>query len=284
VTAVADRRAAAGVGRSARLELVFEYRAGRTVLAHAYAEPPFRAGRPLVHPDGAHLILATVAPGIFGGDTLEQRIHVGRGARVRLTSQSSPQIRPSPDGLAASLRTSITVDDDADLRCVWDPLIPFAGARFDQQVAIQLAERARLLWSDASMAGRIAHGERWAFEQLSHSLTVTRLATPEYIERFCIAPGLDSPGRPWIADDFTYFGSVIVSGWPIDPDLAGSLHDRLTAIVNVRAAADRLGQRLLLVRLLATSGVPFHAARTIASDADRSDGCTDRRGDLRDRS
>ena len=40
-----DRRDAGEVGRHARLELVFAVRGGRTVLAHAYAEPPFRVGR-----------------------------------------------------------------------------------------------------------------------------------------------------------------------------------------------------------------------------------------------
>ena len=42
-----DRRGRPTVGRHARLELVFSMRRGRTVLAHAYAEPPFRVGRVL---------------------------------------------------------------------------------------------------------------------------------------------------------------------------------------------------------------------------------------------
>lgn len=266
VTPVADERAASGVGRSARLDLVFEHRAGRTQLAHAYAEPPFRVGRVLVHRDGAHLILATVGPGIFGGDVLRQSIHVGPGASVRLTSQSAPQIRSSRDGLGSSLHTTITVDDHGELRCVWDPLIPFAGARFSQHIDIQLAEEARLFWSDASMSGRIAHGERWAFAELSHVLAVSRLKTPEYIERYRIEPGSSSPVRPWIAADCNYFGSVLASGWPIDSAWAVSLHDQLARIDGVRAAADRLGDRLLLVRLLATAGVPFHAARCLISN------------------
>ena len=58
ITAIA---AAADVGRHARLELAFECRGGRTVLAHAYAEPPLRIGRTFDVDGAAYVIL--VAPG-----------------------------------------------------------------------------------------------------------------------------------------------------------------------------------------------------------------------------
>src|SRR5262245_50099929 len=40
-----DERPLSVIGRHARLDLTFLYRSGRTVLAEAYAEPPFRVGR-----------------------------------------------------------------------------------------------------------------------------------------------------------------------------------------------------------------------------------------------
>jgi urease accessory protein UreH len=101
-----DHRAIGAVGRHARLDLVFVRRAGRTVLADAYAEPPFRVGRCFAEGEGLHLILASTAPGVFGGDSLHQSIRVGRGARVRLTSQSAMQVHPSPDGARAILASS----------------------------------------------------------------------------------------------------------------------------------------------------------------------------------
>jgi len=53
-------------------------------------EPPFRVGR--CFPDGGalHMIMAASSPGIFGGDWLQQIIHVGPGARVRLTFAVGP--------------------------------------------------------------------------------------------------------------------------------------------------------------------------------------------------
>ena len=40
------------------------------------------------------------------------------------------------------------------LHCHWDPLIPFANARFRQRIDVRLAESARLYGSDAFMCGR----------------------------------------------------------------------------------------------------------------------------------
>ena len=56
---------------------------GGTVLAHAYAEPPLRVGRALRRRrGGVHVILASSAPGIFGGDRFEQHDRRSSPARA----------------------------------------------------------------------------------------------------------------------------------------------------------------------------------------------------------
>src|SRR5262249_21735464 len=91
-----DRRALSSIGRTARLELVFEARRGRTILAHAYAEPPFHIARTFDLDGAAYAILVCSAPGVFGGDTLTQSVHVGGGACVVLASQAAVQAHPAP--------------------------------------------------------------------------------------------------------------------------------------------------------------------------------------------
>src|SRR5260370_32706571 len=70
ITRLPDSRAPANIGRSARLELVFEARHGRTILAHSYAEPPFRLCRAFELGNAAYLIVVCSVPGIFPGDSL----------------------------------------------------------------------------------------------------------------------------------------------------------------------------------------------------------------------
>src|SRR5262245_23146429 len=178
-----DQRDVADIGRRARLELTFGRRGDRTVLLHSYAEPPFRIGRVLPDGAGVHLILASSAPGIFGGDRLNQTILVQSGARVRLTSQSATQVHANDTGAPATLSATYRVEGDGYLECEWDPIIPFPAAELDQRIRIELARGATLLYSDAFMAGREARGERWLFSCLSHELRLMRAGTLAYMER-----------------------------------------------------------------------------------------------------
>jgi urease accessory protein len=266
-----DRRRPADVGHHARLELVFTVRAGRTVLAHAYAEPPLRVGRGFPEGPGGHalhFILASSAPGIFGGDLFEQHITLERGAAVRLTSQSALQVHPGTDGGSARLRGHYEVGPDAELRCHWDPLIPFAASRLDQQTDIQLHPAARLSWSDAFMSGRAGRGERWQFHSLKGELRISRDGTLEYLERFRIAPDEQQLRSRWVAGDACYFGSTLLSGYAVESGGAERIHAQLANVPGLQAAADALSEHLLLVRLAATAGPCFHEARRYLASAD----------------
>ena len=256
-----DERSSSVVGRHARLDLAFVYRNGRTVLAQAYAEPPFRVGRWFAEDDGLHMILTSSAPGAFGHDHLQQIVYVGYGARVRLTSQSALQVHPSPDGATAHLQSSYHVDDGAYLHCDWHPLIPFAEARIDQRIDVRIAGGGCLYWSDALMSGRHARGEQWKFASLAHEIVVSRDGAPEYLERYRIQPNEVAVSRPWAAGDASYLGTTLMTGRPIEPEVAERLHIELARVAGVRAAVDQLDDRVLLVRLLSASGPAFHEAR-----------------------
>ena len=258
-----DERSASVVGRHARLELAFAYRRGRTILAEAYAEPPFRVGRCFPEGEGLHMILASSAPGVFGRDCLQQIIRVERGARVRLTSQSALQVHPAPDETSAQLLSAYQIDDEARLHCQWDPLIPFAGARIDQQIDIRIAGSGYLYWSDALMGGRQARNERWKFASLAHELAVSRGGSLEYLERYRIEPDERDVCRSWLAGDAAYLGTTLATGRELEPGAAERLHAELGAIAGVRAAADLIDRRLLLVRLMGMSGPRFHEARVL---------------------
>jgi urease accessory protein len=261
-----DERPLSLVGRHARLELAFLYRNGRTVLAEAYAEPPFRVGGWFAAGEGLHMILASSAPGAFGNDRLQQSVRIGRGARVRLTSQSAMQVHPSPDGATAHLHSSYHVEDGGHLHCDWHPLIPFAEARIHQRIDINIAAGASLYWSDALMSGRQARGEQWKFASLAHQLAVSRDGALEYLERYRIHPKEVNVARPWAAGDASYLGTILMTGLPMEPGIAERLHIELGLFAGLRAAADLLDDRVLLVRLLSAVGPTFHDARRWVGD------------------
>ena len=150
-TARRDLRATSDVGRHARLHVAFASREGRTRLASSYAEPPFRV--PTGFADGKaglHAILASSAPGIFGGDRFTQTVEIRSGACVRLTSQSAPQVHPSRDNAVACVeaRYEIEVDNSSrgkraralelDGRRVEGDVLPLPEAGADHEVRVTL--------------------------------------------------------------------------------------------------------------------------------------------------
>jgi urease accessory protein UreH len=273
-----DDRAPAAIGRDARLELAFERRRGRTVIAHAYCEPPFRIGRCLALDEAAYVIVACSGPGVFAGDRLRQSIRVGSGARVVLTSQSALQAHPGPAPAPAIVEHRYTLDEDAELHVAWDPLIPFAGARIAQRFDLAMPSSARLAWSDALMAGRVSRGESWRFRELAHELRLRIDGRVAYLERYRLAPDDRDVTRAWMAGGATYLATGLVHHDRANADTAQAMHDALAnhgradsahamhdGLADrdtLRAAVDLVEPRLIVTRMMATRGASFAAARS----------------------
>lgn len=260
-----DSRAPAAVGREARLELSFERRRGRTVLAHSYAEPPYRLGRVFELDDAAYIIIVCTGAGIFAGDTLRQSVHVASGARVVLTSQSALQVHPSPAPAVALVHHDYIVEHDAELQCHWDPVIPFAGARLAQRFDLQIADSSRLYWSDAVMAGRVSRGEVWQFESLAHELSLGVGGSLSYLERYTLTPADRRITDPWLAGGARYLATAIAYHERATAETAETLHRAGASPADgpprVQAAADLILPRTIVGRILAADGAPFAAAR-----------------------
>jgi len=260
-----DSRSAPDIGRHGRLELVFEPRRGRTVLAHSYAEPPLRIGR--VHDLGgaAYVILVCSGPGIFGGDTYKYCVHAASGARVVLTSQSAMQAHPAlvPSCPPALIQQEYVVADDAELHCDWDPLIPFAGARLDQRFDLRVAPGGRLYWGDAMMAGRVSRGEAWRFDTLSHELALRTGGRLSYLERYTIVPAEHRTERAWIAGGARYAATTLVQHPDASADIAEAWQHEAAASDRhtVQVAVDAAAPGLIVARFLSADGAPFARAR-----------------------
>jgi urease accessory protein UreH len=263
ITRLPDSRELSAIGRTARLELVFERRGARTAIAHAYAEPPFRIGRSFDLDGAAYVILVCSGPGIFAGDALQLSLHVGAGARVVLTSQSALQVHPSPAASPAVIRHHYLVEPEGELHAHWDPVIPFAAARLDQRFDLQIGESSRLYWSDALMSGRVSRAETWRFDSLAHELRLRVGTTLKYLERYTLVPRERAIPHPWVAGGTHYAATALVHHEQSTTDTAESLQRAIEGAAGetVQVGVDLLDPRLLVCRLLGSYGAPFSAAR-----------------------
>jgi urease accessory protein len=266
ITRLPDSRRPSTVGREAHLELAFERRRGRTVLTHSYAEPPLRVGRVFDVDGAAYLILVCTGPGIFAGDSLQQSVSVGPGARVLIASQSALQIHPGDAVEAATLRADYRVEEDGELHCHWDPVIPFTGARLSQRVSIQLGETGRFYWSDGLMSGRASRGEAWQFQSVDQELRLEIGGRASYLERYRLDPSERFVHHPWRAGLADYVGTVLVHHEAASPAFAEALQRRLDSEEEVVAGIDVIEPALLVGRLLGTSGVRWSCARRLCRD------------------
>jgi urease accessory protein UreH len=258
-----DRRTSSAIGRSARLELAFEQRGGRTIVTHQYAEPPLRVAPMFDLHGAAYAILVCAGPGVFAGDELTQSIHVGRGARVVLTSQAALQVHPSAQrsDAAAVLRHSYVVEPDAELHCHWDPVIPFAGTRVDQRFDLQIAGDSRLYWSDAVMAGRVSRGEVWQFDAFTHELVLRVDTRTAYLERYAVTPRDRGLQRRWMAGQATHFATALVRHPAATREAAEHVYRRVTGMTDIAAGVDLVEPSLAVARMMTASGASFGRAR-----------------------
>ncbi len=263
----ADTRAASVVGRHARLELTFEYRAGRTVVAHAYAEPPLRIGRSFDVNGAAYIILVCAGPGVFAGDCLRHQVSVGPGARAIISSQSALQIHPSDSVAPAAVYHDYRVEEDGELLCHWDPVIPFADARLFQRIALHLSKNSRLYWADALMSGRVSRGEVWRSQSLDHELRLVLGDTLAYLERYRLVPSEQRLQRLWAAGAADYLGTTIVRHEGASSTWVEDTQQRFGA--DVTAAINLVDPALGLAvgRFLGTSGPAWQRARSVCRDA-----------------
>src|SRR5262249_14110404 len=119
------------------------------------------------------------------------------------------------------------------------------------------------------MAGRVARGERWAFDDARIELAVRVGGRLEYLERFAIRPSTSSPRSRWVLGDHDYLATAIV----YDETLAAGARDAFkTALApgawgEVTAAVDEPSPHLFVFRVLAKSGPAFREAqrRTIGA-------------------
>jgi urease accessory protein UreH len=193
-----------------------------------------------------------------------------------LTSQSALQIHPAPPGppvppaCPALIDHDYLVEDEGELHCHWDPVIPFAGARLEQWFDLRIADSSRLYWSDALMAGRVSRGERWRFLSLVHQLRLRIGSRLAYLERYTLTPDWTSPGRgrtsdrpierPWMCGRAPYLATALVHHPRGTTEIADALQ-RVLAEPAVGAAVDLVAPRLLLARFLAENGASFSRAR-----------------------
>jgi urease accessory protein len=249
---------------------------GRTTLVRRFASQPWGAVQ-VARPDASgvpEVVLTNPGGGTLGGDRLELTVEVGPGARATVCTQGATKVYR---GAQAVQRTRLGVGDGGVLEHVPHHVIPFAASRWRQETVVDLAPDARLLAWEAFSAGRLARGERFAFDGLASRTLVLRDGAPVVVDGCELAGG----GEPF--GGWAYLATAYVVAPGDLRAIADELHEVLAArgpATSASAGAPRrdvpgaqlLGsastpqEGVLCARLLAASAPALTAALNMLRD------------------
>lgn len=164
-------------GKVGILQLGFAQNRGRTELVQHYQKSPLQIMHPLYfnpeRPDMAYTYLMSTGGGIVQGDRLRTDLAFGPGTSAYVTTQAHTRAYRMEHDYAVSLM-NITVEADAYVEYLPEPVVPFAQSRLYQQTEVVLDESATLLLGEIVYAGRLARGERHEYDVYASDLEVRR--------------------------------------------------------------------------------------------------------------
>jgi urease accessory protein len=196
--------------------------AGGTSITHVQAESPLRLFTPRVTRSAAWIVTSTLGGGLVGGDDIRLAIDVEARARVWVSSQASTKVYRS--GRSAHHRLDARVGDSS-LLIVWpDPIVGFAGSRFEQRQCFRLDAEGTVVVVDCLLSGREAHGERWAFDSYATRCEISREDRAMFFDhlRLDAAPGPIGDRM----DRVQAYALVVLSG-PMVRTLAAEILERV---------------------------------------------------------
>ena len=171
------------------LELVFESRAGKTVLVKGLQKPPLLFIRPFELESGTlTVIIVNPTAGILAGDTYNISVTLHAGARVVLLTQSASKIHKMNDGLSATQDISFLVANNSRLEYYPERTIPYALSSFKQNVNVHLESGAQFGMLETWTTGRVLRGERLEFTKYVSKTSVWIANKLEYLDSFTLEP------------------------------------------------------------------------------------------------
>lgn len=181
-------------GWSASLNLTFEPRPNKTVLAKRTQRGPLAVQRPFYpEQDVCHVYLLHPPGGVVGGDKLSINTHVNTGAHSVITTPGATKFYRS-QGQTASQTQELVVENEASLEWLPQETIYFSGAKAVMQTRINLAESARFIGWETHCFGLPTTQERFTEGMLQLSFEVFRDGVPLILEKMPV--NADSLQRP----------------------------------------------------------------------------------------
>jgi urease accessory protein len=202
---------------------------------------------------GVLLHLNNVSGGVLAGDRLALEVEVKPGAASQITTTGATRLYRHRAGAKESEQTNrFTVGDGALLEYLPDVVIPYARSRHSQQTEFRLGRGSALLWWEVLAPGRLASGERFAFEQLRMQNEVYVGSRPVLREDYTLEPQRRDLAATVRMSQYSHTASLCAVQEGRPPSFWKALEDRLNQMAQVRT---RSGEAVWAASTLISDGV-----------------------------
>ena len=202
---------------------------------------------------GSLVHLNNVSGGVLAGDRLALEVEVHAGSSAQITTTGATRLYRHRAGAADSEQCArFSVGDGALLEYLPDVVIPYAGSRHVQRTEIRLGRGSTLFWWEVLAPGRLAAGERFAFERLRVRSEVYVGERPVLLEDYVLEPREKDPSSTVRMFEYSHTASLCVVQEGRPPAFWRALEDRLNDIARERT---RPGQAVWGASMLASDGV-----------------------------
>ena len=160
---------------------------------------------PLDAGPGALIYVQNAAGSVFGGDRLHVDVTLEAGAGLCLSTSAATRLQ----GDVLSVQTArIGVAEGAFFESMPDMLIPHPRALHRQYTAIELATGASAIVAETLAPGRVARGERHAYQAISLRLHVSLDGQPILHDAATFRPGEADPALEGSLGPEGYVGTL----------------------------------------------------------------------------
>lgn len=206
--------------------------------------------------------LNNVSGGVLSGDRLGLNIEVAEGAFAQITTTGATRLYRHRVGAEDSEQhTRILVRDRGLLEYLPDAVIPYAGSRHQQQTEVRLGRGSTLFWWEVLAPGRLAAGERFAYERLGVRIEIRCGEQPIVKEDYLLEPARREQSAPVRMFGYSHLASLWMVGEGRPAAFWRSLEDQLNQVARERTSP---GQAVWAATTLVSDGIVVRGLGTSA--------------------
>ena len=201
-------------------------------------------------------VIINTAGGVTGGDQFLTTAVAHTGAGLSITTQAAERIYRAPDIAKGSMKTKLSVHENAQMFWIPQETILFEGARLERRLDVDLHASAKFLMVEPLVFGREASGETLRSGSLDDRVSIKLDAQLLYLDRIKLDGDIDEQlGRTALANGARAVVNIVL----VDPNAASFL-DRVRAKLSPSAGASLLNDKTLVVRILAADSFALRTA------------------------